>query len=259
MTASSKYRNIYTRFIPREEVGHATLVHFGSVTGVELPTLPVEVKKSAEQEAEEIAQEAQRLEQQEALLLKHQLEVQEARERASTQAYAQGLEHGRDEAVQEWRQRLDDYVTGQGQEAAQRLEAVAQVFHADLQAMQQHMAQDVLQLACEIARQVVRQELRANTQALQPVVREALDMLIADARPATVRLHPEDHAVIAEALRTGITTPTTIQWIADPAIAVGGCLVESAGTVIDGSLEKRWQRAIAPLALELAWQPETGG
>lgn len=262
MTASSKYRNIYTRFIPREEVGHATLVHFGSVNGTDIPVLPAEKPKSAEQLAEEeaqrIQQEQQEQQAQELLLLKHQEEIQEARERASTQAYAQGLEQGRTEANLEWQQRFDEYVAGQGHEAAQRLESVAQTLQTDLQAMQQHMAQDVLQLACQIARQVVRQELRANPQALQPVVREALDMLVTDTRPTTVRLNPEDYAVVAEAMRAQVTAPA-VQWVADPAIALGGCLVESAGTVIDGSLEKRWQRAIAPLAQTSAWQPEAEG
>jgi flagellar assembly protein FliH len=30
--------------------------------------------------------------------------------------------------------------------------------------------------------------------------------------------------------------------------------VESAGTVVDGSLDKRWQRAVAALGLDCAWQ-----
>lgn len=259
MTASSKYRNIYTRFIPREEVGHATLVDFGSVNRGDIPVLPVEEPKTPEQLKEEetrrIAQEEQDRQEEEFLILKHQQEIQEARERASTQAYAQGIEQGRSEATLEWQQRFDEYVTGQGQELAQRLACVAQTMQNDLQAMQQHMAQDILLLSCDIARQVVRQELHINPHALMPVVREALDMLVTDTRPTTVRLNPQDHAVIAQAMRTESTTPA-IQWVADTAIAEGGCLIESAGTVIDGSLEKRWQRAIAPLAQVSAWQGE---
>ena len=34
----------------------------------------------------------------------------------------------------------------------------------------------------------------------------------------------------------------------------GARLVESAGTVVDGSLDKRWQRAVAALGLDSAWQ-----
>ena len=48
----------------------------------------------------------------------------------------------------------------------------------------------------------------------------------------------------------------SVQWVADAAVAPGGCLVDAAGTVVNGSLEKRWQRAIAPLGLAAAWEPE---
>ncbi len=35
--------------------------------------------------------------------------------------------------------------------------------------------------------------------------------------------------------------------VADATITRGGCLVESAGTVVDGTMEKRWARAVARL------------
>jgi flagellar assembly protein FliH len=34
----------------------------------------------------------------------------------------------------------------------------------------------------------------------------------------------------------------------------GGCLVESAGTVVDGTLEKRWSRTVAKLGLQSSWE-----
>jgi flagellar assembly protein FliH len=30
--------------------------------------------------------------------------------------------------------------------------------------------------------------------------------------------------------------------------------VEAAGTVVDGTVEKRWQRAVASLGLEASWE-----
>lgn len=245
-TVSSKSR--YSRFIPSEEVGDVTRWHFGAVDGSDalLPKLKAEPEAGADPEAVAAARVAQEAAQQ-AL-------VQQARD----EAYAQGLGKGREEATVEWQQRLDDYVAGEGQEAARRLDAVVQALGASLDAMQQHMAQDVLQLACDIARQVVRQELRTNPQALLPVVGEALGMLVADGRPATVRLNPVDHGAVSAALREEFAA-TPVQWVADAEVAPGGCLAEAAGTVVDGSLEKRWQRAIAPLGLASAWQSGADG
>jgi flagellar assembly protein FliH len=42
--------------------------------------------------------------------------------------------------------------------------------------------------------------------------------------------------------------------LADASIERGGCLVESAGTVVDGRLEKRWSRAIGQLGLQMPWE-----
>ncbi len=245
-TASSKNR--YARFIPSEEVGDVTQWRFGAVGSAHVQLSELETTAEAEAETADAA--AARMAQ-EAL-------QQAALQQASDDAYALGLQKGREQATAEWQRRMDDYVAGEGLEAARRLDAAVQALSASLDAMQQHMAQDVLQLACDIARQVVRQELRSNPDALRPVVGEALGMLVADGKPATVRLSPTDHAAVAAALREEFSA-SPVQWLADAAVPPGGCQVEAAGAVVDGSLDKRWQRAIAPLGLASAWSSAGDG
>lgn len=234
-TVSSKNNRYYTRFIPSEEVGDVTQWQFGAVDG----SVPL-VEAAPVEEPPVVLDEAA----QQALL-----------QQAYDEAFSQGVAHGQAQATVQWQRRLDDYVAGQGQEAARRLEGLVQAMDAGLNDLQQSMAQEVLHLACEIARQVVRQELRANPQALKPVVQEALGLLVAEGRPATVRLNPLDYAALGAALRQE-HEGTALQWVADAAVAAGGCLVEQAGTVVDGSLARRWQRAIEPLGLASAWQAE---
>ena len=242
---SSKAR-AYSRFIPREDVGEFTPWRFSPVDGSEALLPKPEVVAEAvvvDPEAEAAAL---------AVVAAEQAERQAQHQQERDDAYAHGQDKGREDAAAEWQQRMDDYIAHSGQEMAQRLDAVVQTLSASLEGMRQHMAQDVLQLASDLARQVVRQELRTNTTVLQPVVTEALDMLIADGRPATVRLNPADHAAVSAALRENFAD-TPVQWLADAQVPEGGCLVESGGTVVDGTLEKRWQRAIIPLGLESAW------
>lgn len=239
MTKPSSKSNLYSRFIPREEVGDVTQWHFGAVGVSELeqaPELPL---------AEDpISQEMQEL---------HEAALQQARDVAFAEGHAQGGE----QMALEWQQKFDDYVAGQGAAAAQQLAALTIAFEKGLTAAQQQMAQEVLALACDVARQVVRRELRGDALALQSVVSEALGMLVADARPISVRLHPDDSQALGSALKAAFSG-TAIQWTADATVAPGGCLVEQAGTVVDGQLERRWQRAIAPLGLELPWHEEEG-
>lgn len=242
MMPSSNNQRSYSRFIPSEEVGDFKQWKFSAVDGSDLvePTpepvaeIPVEVD-----EAELHAQQA---------LLQQQ---------ACDDAYAEGFAQGQAQTALEWQRRMDDYIAQQGQEAAQRLQAVLQTLDASLIDMQQQMAQQLLELACDIARQVVRQELSVNPNALQPVVREAVGMLVTEGRPATVRLNPIDMEAMAQPLREELDGPG-VQWMADAAVPAGGCLVESAGTVVDGSLDKRWQRAIAALGLQSPWSEGEG-
>ncbi|WP_313076817.1 flagellar assembly protein FliH [Melaminivora sp.] len=241
---AGNHRN-YTRFIPREEVGEVTRWQFGSVGMGGAPVLEplfAEAAAAAEQEPaaplEPVITEAQH----EALLAQ-----------ACQQAHAQGVAEGQEQAGLHWQQRMDEYVAGQGREAAGRLAQVAQALEASFSGLQQDMAQQVLGLACDIAHQVLRSELAVNREAVLPVVREALSMLVGESRPATVKLNPADWEAVAPALRSEFPNPR-IEWLADASVQPGECMVESAGMVIDGTLDKRWRRAIAALGLTDAWR-----
>lgn len=222
---SSDPRN-YARFIPAEELGDVSQWRFGVVGSLFTP---------AEQEARQIAQDAER-----------------GRVDAAAQdAFARGLAQGRAEAQVEAQRLMAAYAETQGQVAAERLQAVIAAAQTELDAARQTIAQGVLDLACALARQVIRAELQTDPERIRHVVAEAVNLLLVDARPATVRLHPDDLALVQDALRAAYP-PGTINFIADKDLQTGETRVESAGTVIDGSLQGRWQRAVGALGLPAA-------
>ena len=226
----------YARFIPSEEIAGVTQWQFAAVD---------ENARIAEAQAARLAA-TETAENSPAMLLK----VQEARE----ESHASGYAEGRQDATREANERMDAYVAGEGRAAAERLASVVAAAADGVDAMQERMAQGVLDMACALARQVLRHELSLNPNALQPVIREALGTLAADGRTATVRLHPRDLDVLRTPLQEEFGG-TPVAWLADPAVPEGGCLVDSAGMVIDGRLETRWKRAIAALGLSEAWDP----
>ena len=65
-------------------------------------------------------------------------------------------------------------------------------------------------------------------------------------------LHPDDFKQLEAHLRAALPNPK-VEWLPDPSVPVGGCLVESQGAKIDGSIERRWQRAVAALGLVSTW------
>ncbi|MCZ2103922.1 MAG: flagellar assembly protein FliH [Comamonadaceae bacterium] len=240
----SNTTRLYTRFIPSEEIVRAVPWGFEEM-GV-AGELPPPAQGAAGAEYDEAVRPVESEAQSERL------------RQACDEAYARGMERGAQQAAQEWQQRLDDYIRGQGREQAERLAGVVQAFEASLAGLQQGMASDLLTLACDIARQVVRQELQSQPRALLPVVREALATFVQDSRLATVRLNPADWAALEPALRSEFDG-ARVHWLADASVTPGGCSVECAGAVVDGTLETRWRRAIAALGLVSAWREQADG
>lgn len=182
--------------------------------------------------------------------------VESARQQAHAQGYAEGFQQGRAQTLLDAQKQVSDYMAQQGQETAQRFGALVTSAGEQLEAAEQMAGQAVLELACEIARQVLRHEITSNPNTLLPVIREALGQLFADSKAVVIKLHPQDLDVLQDVLHEEYPgLPLTLQ--PDATLTRGGCLVESAGTVIDGRLEKRWARAIGRLGQNLSW--EEGG
>ncbi|PQA77742.1 flagellar assembly protein FliH [Rhodoferax sp. TS-BS-61-7] len=221
------------RFISGEDVSTVTEWDFGAV---DQSSVRFAAKLKAQAEAEEQAKE------------------DGVRQAGYSEGYAAGYAQGHAQATLEGQRQINEYIATQGKDAAANFAALFESASAQLAESEQVMAQGVLELACELARQVLRHELSTNPNALQPVVREALGVLAVDSKAAVVRLHPLDLEVLAEVLRQEFSG-LALTLLPDSSVARGGCLVESAGTVVDGTVEKRWQRALASLGFDSPWEP----
>lgn len=225
-----------SRFIAREQLGDCRHWQFDAVDASALALADAQ-RAAAEQVREQAAQQA----------------LAAAQARGYAQGLAQGRAQGSAQTALEWQERMDAYRAGPGRDCAQRMQALLQAFDASLGQAQQQLAPQLLELACSIARQVLREQLCVNPLALLPVLREALSLLASDGRPTTVRLNPADHAALAQPLRERLAAPD-LHWLADAAVAPGGCVLDCAGSVVDASLATRWRRAIASIGLDLPWQ-----
>lgn len=222
----------YARFIPGEEIEEVAQWRFGAIdTAAQLLAAQAAVREAAQDDS-----------------------LLEAERQKSHQAgYAAGMAQGRAQAEVALQQQMAAFLAGQAQDAAQTFSALFSATQAQLDAAQQTMAQGVLELSCELARQVLRQELSVNPNVLLPVIHEALEMLGAEHRSALVRLHPADHEAL-KGLIPSEFSDMALTLRADVSLQPGGCVVESAGMVVDASLKKRWLRAVATLGLETAWE-----
>ena len=97
----------------------------------------------------------------------------------------------------------------------------------------------VVQLALTIAQRILRREVTVDQELTCAMARVALDRL-GESSAATIRLNPEDHAVITASQGTAWAgRQVTVE--ADPAVPRGGCLIESPYGFIDASVEAQFQ------------------
>ena len=217
-----------SRFIPGEEIAEVAQWNFGAV---DTASLQIAAQAKAHQQARDLARD----------------------DALKQEGYAQGFAQGHAHATLQAEQQVRDFTTNQGAEAARNFAQLLERAEQQLSQSQQVMAQGVLELACELALQVLRHEMSVNPNVLQPVIREALGLLALDSKNAVVRLNPLDLEVLQDTLQTEFAA-LSLTLIADPSVEPGGCLIASAGSVVDGSLDTRWRRAVANLGLTVPWE-----
>ena len=223
--SSASRPSIYTRFIPREELGSFAAWEPSDLSRPEPAANPADPAEdgSGIESAEQIAE-------------KHR----QARQAGYQEGYRDGLV-----ALEGFKQSFAHQTTLQ-------VGALLQSFGKQLDALQRQMAEALCATATGIARQAVRSELQCRPELIAAVAQEALETLLLSARHITLRVHPDDHALIAGGAGDVIAARGA-RLIADPAIARGGCLVESDIGAIDASLDTRWRRAAAALGSDPAW------
>ncbi len=222
----------YARFIPGEEIEAVEQWQFGAIN-TNAQVLAAQVK----------AREAQ-LE-----MAQHETSRQEAFQAG----FEQGLVQGRAQAQADVQRQMQEFLTTQGQEAGARFSQLFAAAQAELLEAEQTMAKGVLALSCELARQVLRQELTVDPQVVMPVLHEALALLGADCKSAVVRMNPLDVEALGEQIHADFAG-MALNLRPDATVLQGGCVVESAGMVVDGTVGKRWERAVASLGLSSTWE-----
>ena len=226
--AEGTRRDVYARFIPREELSSFAAWAFGDVSSNEpAPVAPGAARAHAEATpADPTAQLAQQL--------------RTARQGGYQDGYRDGLV-----ALEGFKQSFAGQTTAQ---VGTLLDSLGR----RLDAMQQDLAAAVAAAATSLARQIVRSELATDPALVARVAEQAIDALLLSARHIVLRVHPDDHALVA-AGAAEVIAERGIRIVADAQISRGGCLVESDIGLVDATIEERWRRGAAGLGSEAPW------
>jgi flagellar assembly protein FliH len=150
-----------------------------------------------------------------------------ARQEGFAAGYAEGLARGREEGLAQTRSALE------------RAEAIAAAIVESRAGALDALIPRIADLVIRVAALVVRDTVAQHPEAIVPVVREAVAQ-VRDEDRLTVRLHPEDLAILRDAVEEiGQQVGTRIVLREDRSIARGGCLVETSRGLVDSRLESK--------------------
>ena len=217
-------RDLYSRFIPREELSSFESWSFGDVSAGAAPG-PAAREADAPIDPAEL----------------HAQQLRAARQSGYQDGYRDGLV-----ALEGFKQSFASQTTTQ-------VGALVRSVGEQLDALQQEMARALAATATALARQVLRSELAARPECVTQVAEQALDALLLSARHIVLRVHPDDHALVALGSAEALAARGA-RLVADPLVARGGCRLDSDIGLVDASIDERWRRAVASLGSDLAWQ-----
>src|SRR5436190_6762442 len=220
-TARAAPRDLYSRFVPREELSSFESWSFGDVSAAAAPG-------PAAREAEAPLDPAEL----------HAQQLRAARQSGYQDGYRDGLV-----ALEGFKQSFASQTTTQ-------VGALVRSVSEQLDALQQEMARALATTATALARQVLRSELATRPECVTQVAEQALDALLLSARHIVLRVHPDDYALIALGSAEAIAARGA-RLVADAQVARGGCRLESDIGLVDATLDERWRRAVASLGSEL--------
>jgi flagellar assembly protein FliH len=171
-------------------------------------------------------------------------EIAAIRDAARSAGYEEGHAAGYADGIQD----------GQARAAAElaQVQAIAASFGHAVAAADETIAADLLDLALHLARGMLRTALEVKPELVIPVVREAIEYLPALQQPALLMLNPLDVDIVRNGIGEELDKGG---WrvVPDPAIARGGCKVDTATNQIDAQAAARWQRLAHSLGRNVEW------
>jgi len=133
-----------------------------------------------------------------------------------------------------------------------QLEALFEAAARPLQALDEQTEQALAALAMLVARSVLAGELRVAPELVLRAVQQAVAAVPAAGQGLRVHVHPEDLPL----LQAAATTDSHWECVADPQLARGDCVVESARSHLDARVETRLAAVIDAVLGEPTGAPE---
>ncbi|MEQ1515228.1 MAG: flagellar assembly protein FliH [Usitatibacteraceae bacterium] len=167
---------------------------------------------------------------------------------AVNQARDEGFRHGLDVGF------AQGHAAGEAkaQRHNQQLAVLGTGLENAIAALDETVADALIELALELARQVVRTHLDVNRDAIVPVMREALNGVVAIAKHPRLVMHPDDAEIMKLEMADELAAHNC-RISPDEQMTRGGVRIDDANFELDATVQTRWSRTLATLGLKDDW------
>ncbi|MEH6560316.1 MAG: flagellar assembly protein FliH [Marinobacter sp.] len=175
--------------------------------------------------------------------------LSEGREQGIQEGLAEGYEQGHKEGVEaglaEGKERGHsegyDETRTEVTASIERLEQMLGELVLPISRHQDELETSLLNLTMVLARAVVYRELTIDSSQIRQVVRRAVEALPSTAENIRVYVHPDDYSAVREVAERFEAAASVVE---DDKVLPGGCRVETRNSLVDFTVEKRFQRAV---------------
>ncbi len=168
---------------------------------------------------------------------------QEGFERGREEGLKRGYEEGLLKAKEEVEKEISVHRTKLEEEFKQKIETFTE-FLRNLEEEVKNCVlsfdREVLFLAKKVCEKILEKEIGQNSEYLIPLINKALSY-IAEGAKVKLKVNPEDFKFLKEHLGN-LSQDYKIELISDETIKKGGFFIETEFGVVDGTLEKRWEK-----------------
>ena len=149
------------------------------------------------------------------------------------EGHAAGREAGEQQGLEEGRER----VRQQEERLRQLMDSLANPIRQEEEAVEAAL----LNLVTALSRSVIHRELQLDSSQIGAIVRRATQSLPDSDADMRIRVHPDDAETVRQALE-GVADHATVA--SDEQILAGGCTVENGRSLVDYTVEKRFQKQV---------------
>ncbi|WP_064791815.1 flagellar assembly protein FliH [Shewanella woodyi] len=169
----------------------------------------------------------------------HQAGLETGRLEGLKQGHDEGFEQGKEQGYQEGAEKALELI--------KRFEGLLEQFEKPLELLDNEIEQELVSLTLKLSRAVIGHEIKTHPEHILSALRQGVDSLPLKEQGVVIRLHPEDHELIGSLYSANQLEKNRWDLESDPSLTPGDCIILSQRSSVDMRLESRMSTVLQEL------------